>query len=690
VQFARPLERFLARRSFTLIVVDPNGLIKWLIGRYSDRFPKYFKGPDKPRLGDITYSERVMSGFEPIGNIVPIYETRGAWFAGLSASGAGAVLMVAATMAIDIVSFITVPWTIRRSTYFTLFFGIALAKSLDGEVRAAYNVNVGSRGWMAEETGRDLNTLADIFANTARLYPTRAALWVDGCIVTYGELYTEAERLAAAISAVPSSSFDLIGRQCGLLVNRSRAAYISVLGALFAGCTYVPLNPRFPTDRLLSILRASHVDVVIVDEGSMVAAAALLPVFPRPLTILLPEASRYPDWSTDAGQHHFACRDDIERITRATAPERQTEDDGAYLLFTSGSTGTPKGILIRHCNVVAYLRSVLARYQPWPEDRFTQLFDFSFDLSVHDMFVCWSSGACLYCPPASAVVSPGSFVRKHALTFWFSVPSTVATMARLRMLGPTDLPSLRVSLFCGEALPAGLARIWRQAAPNSIIENLYGPTEATIAITAYRVPDDEILAGGWGVVPIGLPFPGQQAAVIDTEGNLVPDGEPGELCICGSQVATGYWRLPEITAERFAAPLGVSEAEGAWYRTGDRVVKDPKCGFVFLGRLDRQAKIRGHRVDLQEVETVIREVAGSESVAALCWPPDGASLARYIVAFVGGEERSPASIIAHCEKKLPSALVPRQIFPLPAWPLNGNGKTDYAALKQRLIDSHDK
>jgi acyl-coenzyme A synthetase/AMP-(fatty) acid ligase len=116
------------------------------------------------------------------------------------------------------------------------------------------------------------------------------------------------------------------------------------------------------------------------------------------------------------------------------------------------------------------------------------------------------------------------------------------------------------------------------------------------------------------------------------------------------------------------------------------VVKDPECGFVFLGRLDRQAKIRGHRMDLQEVETVIREVAGSESVAALCWPPGETDLARYIIVFVSGEEGSTDAIIAHCQKKLPSATVPRQIHFLPAWPLNRNGKTDYTALTQRLIN----
>jgi D-alanine--poly(phosphoribitol) ligase subunit 1 len=532
-----------------------------------------------------------------------------------------------------------------------------------------------------------LTTLSDSFLNTVRQHPTRPALWVDGGVTTYRELHVEAGRLAAATLAVPSTGMEVTGRQCGLLVSRSRAAYASVLGALLAGCTYVPLNPRFPADRLLTVLGASDVDVVIVDQTSMAVAAALIPAVPRPLTVLLPETSHLPDWSVAAGHHHFRCRDDIERITPALTPAPQTEDDGAYLLFTSGSTGAPKGVLIRHRNVIAYLQSALARYEPQPEDRFTQLFDFSFDLSAHDMFVCWSSGACLYCPPASALMSPGSFVRQHGLTFWFSVPSTAAAMARLRMLAPGELPSLRVSLFCGEALPIGLARMWRRTAPNSIIENLYGPTEATIAITAYRIPDDQSLAERWGVVPIGLPFPSQRAGVIDAEGNLVQDGEPGELCVGGSQVATGYWRLPDIAAEHFAPPSGVSE-EGRWYRTGDRVVKDPECGFVFLGRVDRQAKIRGHRVELQEVETVVREVAGSESVAALSWPPGALELARYIVVLIAGEERSADAIIAHCQRRLPPVSVPRQIHFLPVWPLNSNGKTDYAALTQRLIDSH--
>jgi D-alanine--poly(phosphoribitol) ligase subunit 1 len=280
-------------------------------------------------------------------------------------------------------------------------------------------------------------------------------------------------------------------------------------------------------------------------------------------------------------------------------------------------------------------------------------------------------------------MAPREFVRRHELTCWFSVPSTAAMMARLRLLEPGDLPSLRLSLFCGEALPTGLARAWRRAAPNSVIENLYGPTETTIAVTAYRVPDDDDIATRRPIVPIGLPFPGHEVAVIDAQGRPVADGEAGELCIGGGQVADGYWDMPDAQ-ERFAAPLGCSSPTQRWYRTGDRVMMDRECGLVFLGRLDHQVKIRGHRIDLQEVECVVREAAGSESVAALPYPPGSTELAKYIVAFVAGEPGIADTILAACQKRLPPALVPKHIRFVSNWPLNGNGKTDYAALRRQL------
>jgi D-alanine--poly(phosphoribitol) ligase subunit 1 len=532
--------------------------------------------------------------------------------------------------------------------------------------------------------------LSDLLNRSALRYPNRLALWVEGSGITYRELADAAGQLATAISAV-SAHASKPQRLCGLLATRSRVTYVGVLAALLAGAAYVPLNPRLPTARLSVILvAASDIETVIVDAGAMATAEAVLSPFPRALTVIFPESTELPNWTAAASQHRFLCRADIEALDATASPAQRNSSAGAYLLFTSGSTGTPKGVLIAHDNVEAYLNAALARLQPIPEDRFTQLFDLSFDLSVHDMFVCWSAGACLFCPPASVVMSPRDFVRRHELTFWASVPSTIATMGRLRMLGAGEFPTLRMSVFCGEALPAELVRRWHLAAPNSTIENFYGPTETTIAITAYRVPNDVLAVPPWGVLPIGLPFPGQQGVVIDADGNRVGIGKPGELCLGGTQVARGYWHLPKTTAQRFLPPAGTLDGANRWYRTGDRVVIDPRWGLMFLGRVDRQVKVRGYRIELQEIEQIACEAIPSQTAAALVWPFDRDEPARHIVLFVAGEPQPSERIIAYCQTKLPAPLVPREVHFVADWPLNVNGKTDYEALKRELAIQHDK
>jgi non-ribosomal peptide synthetase component F len=330
--------------------------------------------------------------------------------------------------------------------------------------------------------------------------------------------------------------------------------------------------------------------------------------------------------------------------------------------------------------VLAYLRHVAGRYAPHEEDRFSQLSDLTFDLSVHDMFLCWGAGAALYCPPDRVRIAPRDFVRKHALTFWFSVPSTAAFMSRLHALRPGDFPSLRWSLFCGEALPKRLALAFAAAAPNAVLENLYGPTETTIAVTAYRLrtePDERERAPD--ILPIGAPFPGQRMRVVDESGQAVAEGEPGELCICGSQVADGYWRLPERTAERFMSLPG-TPPECRWYRTGDRAVITA-CGLELFGRLDRQIKVGGHRVELQEVEAALQRAAGCDTAAAVAWPVDADGLVRGIVAFVSSESVPIADIEESLRRLLPPYMMPSSVHRLADWPLNDNGKTDYRRLK---------
>jgi len=274
-------------------------------------------------------------------------------------------------------------------------------------------------------------------------------------------------------------------------------------------------------------------------------------------------------------------------------------------------------------------------------------------------------------------------VRRHELTFWFSAPSTAAFMMRARLLRPGDFPSLRWSLFCGEALPKRVAEAFAAAAPNSVVENLYGPTEATIAITAFRLPADPAARRGLpDILPIGAPLPGHVAVVLDAEGHPAPPGAEGELCLGGAQVTDGYWRRPDLTEARFAPPLGGAPGwDGPWYRTGDRVRHALGYGLLFLGRLDRQVKIAGRRVELEEVEAALRRAAGCDSVAAIAWPVDAEGLARGVVGFVAEDSAASAAVLEACRRILPNYMTPSRLLRVADWPVNGNGKTDYARLR---------
>lgn len=519
----------------------------------------------------------------------------------------------------------------------------------------------------------DEGSLFRLFLRSALRVPHRPALLARGTTLTYAELAARAVAIATALVAARG---DALPGRCALLGAKGHGTYAGVLGILAAGCTYVPLNPRFPSVRSAAMLRQARASALVVAEDAHDAARQVLKVADPGLNVVLAGVGALPTWCAEMDRHRFC----LEPAGGANVPEAVPEDV-AYLLFTSGSTGVPKGIGITHANALAYMDVVRRRYAPNECDRFSQVFDLTFDLSMHDMFLCWAVGGCLCAMPATGGLGTASYIRRNELTFWFGVPSTAALMARLGELAPGAFPSLRWSLFCGEALPARLARAWQAAAPASTLENLYGPTEATIAFTAYRVPVD---LPEDGVVPIGLPFDGQHVALLDEAGNALPPGEVGELCLGGSQVAPGYWERPDLTAERFRGPAGGSTTVGRWYRSGDLAVLTQEHGLMFRGRADRQVKIRGYRVELQEIEAAMRAAGGLDLAAVLPWPPPQAGAARAVVGFVP-RGADIEGIIAGCRSRLPDYMVPTCLHETADWPLNANGKTDYAALSRDLL-----
>ena len=469
--------------------------------------------------------------------------------------------------------------------------------------------------------------------------------------------------MAARAAALSRSLGD--AERVAILSGRTPTAFAGVLAALAAGRTYVPLNVNFPPARNRLILELSGAGAIIVDgEGLEQLPSILTPEHPE-IVIVADDPSSTPAPGSLQPQ-----------------PEEVPDDSLAYVMFTSGTTGLPKGVAVTHRNVRSFITTMMDRYSLTEHDRLSQMFDLTFDLSVFDMFMTWEAGACLCCPSPAELLNPSNFITSNRLTVWFSVPSVAVFIRRLSGLPRGCLPDLRWSLFCGEPLPTDIAQAWAEAADGSEVENLYGPTELTVACTSYRWQGDTSRAECvHGLVPIGEPFPGLEAIVVDPSLREVPVGNDGELLVAGDQVSAGYWNDDVRTEAGYVTP---PERPGRYYRTGDVVRRPSPTGpLCYLGRVDSQIKVLGHRVELLEIEAALRTASGSDSVAAIGWPRT-ASGAAAVVAYIGGEGVDGRRVRSALTEVLPSYMVPREVRALPQLPLNANGKIDRRALETIL------
>jgi acyl-coenzyme A synthetase/AMP-(fatty) acid ligase len=309
--------------------------------------------------------------------------------------------------------------------------------------------------------------------------------------------------------------------------------------------------------------------------------------------------------------------------------------------------------------------------------------EITFDISVFDLFVAWSVGASLHVVPHTQLMAPASFVRRNECSVIFTVPSVVSGMQRMKMLAAGSLPSLRYSFFAGEPLPVISASAWKQAAPNALVDDLFGPTEATVVCIGQRFEGPENATPNRGVVAIGKPFPGMEAAIVDSELNFLRPGEQGELLLGGPQLSGGYFGAEEQTRSSFPVLRGKR-----WYRTGDLAYCDATGTFHHLGRIDNQVKVRGLRVELEEIEGHLREVYRTDAVAAVAWPMEHGS-ANGIVAFVSGQNgREDSEYMEQIKKRLPSYMVPSAIHRVDSLPMNANGKVNRKQLVTLLQEGN--
>lgn len=512
------------------------------------------------------------------------------------------------------------------------------------------------------------NPLARLFQESAQRTPERIALAWEKGELTYGDLESLICRIAATLGP-------LEGRKVGILAHRTPTAFAAVQAILRQGGTYVPLNPAFPAIRNAFIVKKAGLETLVFGHECSDALEALHPLVPSALRLLTDSPSERLE---RAASLHPDMR--IETFHHESGDELLPAAELAYVLFTSGSTGEPKGVMVRQDNVASYVRNFLSLYPILPEDRLSQTFDLTFDLSMHDQFVCWAAGATLVLYPDMALLSPLEWTAEQGVTVWFSVPSMVAFLEGTRQIVPGALPSLRLSLFCGEKLTWATTGIWRSIAPASRLVNLYGPTEATIAITHFEIPQEFPLEQAHqGGIPIGSPYPGQAVQVRREDGTLCGTGEAGGLWLSGDQVTAGYLDDPARTCERFVPDPGAT----VWYRTGDLVFAQPGGTLQYVGREDFQVKVMGYRIELGEIEFALLQASGAAWALA--------DVAR----FRGEQEEIFAVLPSRCEadkkalkaalkERLPSYMIPRRFVFQDDVPLNSNGKMDRGAMRWQL------
>ncbi|MFB8757355.1 amino acid adenylation domain-containing protein [Streptomyces nigra] len=487
-----------------------------------------------------------------------------------------------------------------------------------------------------------------------RATPDAVAIDTGGTTLTYAALDAASAALAARLRARGVGPGDLVG----LLVEQGPDVVTGIVGILRAGAGWVPLDPEHPAARRREHLLRTGVTTVVCHAATREAVAELDGV-----------GAVFADGpGTDAPPD--------------PGPDRHAGPDAvAYVILTSGSTGRPKAVPITHRSMLAYLDWALSTFGYGPGDRLLQTASVCFDASVRQVLAPLLAGATVHTLTRDVLRDPDALLDRvvnDRITVWSSVPTlwerllTTAEVRAGRDGTPPDLSALRWVHVGGEALPAAQVRRWFDlldacgGAPGHRIANLYGPTEATINATCHILdarPSDDLRH-----VPIGRPVAGTLVAVVTPGLRPCPPGEAGELLISGTGLTPGYLGEPELTAAAFV------ERDGRrWYRSGDRVRRTPDGVLAFLGRLDDQVKVHGHRVEPGEIEAVL--LSHPDIARAAVLPAQG-RLVAHLEPRPGAPVPDTRAVRAFLSRTLPSYMLPGRVHGVTAMPLTGTGKID--------------
>ncbi len=523
------------------------------------------------------------------------------------------------------------------------------ASSLIGAIDRFRQITQWTRGDVRPNLG-GTGLLHQAFEEQARRHPERTAVLFEGQGMTYRELDRAAERVARQLRAGGMGPGDFVAFR----MDRSLEVYPILIGVLKSGAAYVPIDIETPVERAAFILSNCGARLLVTSDPAMgghVPATCGVSMVTPALDLRLPPCDGAP------------------------AAREPRPYDLCYVIYTSGSTGRPKGVAIEHRSAIHLVRAEQDLFAFRPTDRVLQGFSLSFDAAVEETWAAFASGATLVVAARDVLLSGlGTFLNDSGITVFSCVPALLAVISE-------DLPTVRLLIVGGEACPDELANRW--ATSQRTMFNTYGPTEATVIATYARLHAGQ-------KVTIGRPVPNYFVYILDSDGNLLPSGIPGEICIAGIGLARGYIQNPELTARAFV-PNPIREHQDlapVIYKTGDRGRYDDEGQIEFLGRIDLQVKMNGFRIELGDVESALMACPGVALAAATVH--ESVPGLRRLCAYVVCQPDVPVSattIKDRLRTVLPGYMIPSRVQFLPRLPLLTSGKIDRSALP---ADGHDE
>lgn len=512
--------------------------------------------------------------------------------------------------------------------------------------------------------------LSHLIEDAAQRRPEATAVRCRGDELTYGQLLRRANGLAGVLRDRGAKR----GERVAVLLTKGLDVPVSFYGVLASGAALVPIDPRSPLPQIERILQLTGATHLVTEESKEDVVGEAIGACPRLTEVV------GVDLGDEAGARSLPWSA-VDEAASDRPPATTVGDlDPSYILHTSGSSGTPKLILHTHRSAMSFVDWAVREYALGPADRVSNHSSHHTCFATFDLYAAARAGAAtVLVTPAEAMMpaSLSELMETERLSVWYSVPTALVHLSLRGDLESRDLSTLRWVLFAGESFPRKHLQRLVEQLPTARFSHVYGSTEVNVC-THYHLPADAEVPDP---LPIGRACDTAETLVVDEAMRPVAAGEAGELLVRGATVMSGYWDDPETNRGCFVLPEGAGAGEAAYFRTGDRVRHREDGNLVFVTRADFQVKVRGHRVELEEIESALLSLETVEEAAAVTVADGDGEQSLRAAVVIGSDGPEPTVLRAGLSRLLPPQALPAEISVLASLPRTPTGKVDRAELR---------